>query len=54
MTMAKVIRLLQPATFAAVRCELSILLVVILFCSDDHFSAGMPFLQIPKSLGDVT
>src|SRR6266567_6585013 len=45
-TIANVSRPLQPATFAAVRCELSILLVVISFCSDDYFSTGVAFFEI--------
>src|SRR5438552_15752103 len=35
-----------PATFAAMRCELSILLVVISFCSDGHLSVRVTFFQI--------
>src|SRR2546421_9306343 len=55
-TIANVKRPLQPAIFAAVRCELfatanpsfggSILLFVMLVRGDDDFSAGVAFFQI--------
>src|SRR5436853_5028048 len=46
-TIAKVNKPATPATFAAVRCELSISLVVILLFRHDHdFAVRVTFLQI--------